>query len=114
MELKDFISETLFQIVTGVVDAQTKVNAMGKGGSVNPFVHQLHDSSNCPRTPSGEAVAQVDFDIAIIAEEGTGTKGGIGVVAGIFALGSQGQSKENFQTTNKIKFNVPVSLPAQR
>lgn len=115
MELKDFISETLFQIVTGVVDAQTKVANAGKGGAVNPYVHSLNEpKSTYARTNEKEPVVLVDFDIAIAAEQGTDTKGGVGVVAGIFALGSQGQSKENLQSTNKIKFNVPVMLPLQK
>lgn len=31
--------------------------------------------------------------------------------AGIFTLGSQGESKENSQSSNKIKFSKPVVLP---
>jgi hypothetical protein len=115
MELKDFISETLSQIVTGVVDAQTKVATAGKGGAINPYVHAPHDiKSTYAWTNSKEPVVLVDFDIAIAAEQGTDTKGGIGVVAGIFAFGSQGQSKENQQSTNKIKFSVPVMLPLHK
>lgn len=113
MELKDFISETLSQIIAGVVDAQSKVS--GKGGAVNPYVHQLNDLKTIyARTEDKEPVILVDFDIAIVAEQGTDTKGSIGVVAGIFALGTQGQSKENQQSSNKIKFNVPIMLPLQK
>lgn len=115
MELKDFISETLSQIIAGVVDAQSKVISAGKGGAVNPYVHSLNDpKSTYSRTEQKEPVVLVDFDIAIAAEQGTGTKGGVGVVAGIFTLGAQGQSNENQQTSNKIKFNVPVMLPLQQ
>jgi len=62
MELKDFISETLSQLVEGVIDAQSK----------------LKDT------------------------------------AGLFALGSQGQSNKNNQSFNKIQFSIPVAFPLQR
>lgn len=40
----------------------------------------------------------MEFDIAVTSIEGTETRGGIGVVAGVFALGSQGKSLENNQS----------------
>jgi hypothetical protein len=112
MELKDFIAETLSQIVTGVVEAQTKVSTAG--GSVVPHVRNASDDKSMyGRTNAGNPVIFVDFDVSIAAQEGTATKGGIGVVSGIFNLGSSGQSNENLQTSNKIKFKVPVGLPLQ-
>ena len=41
MELKYFISETLSQLIEGVVDAQKKVQE--SGGEVSPYVHSLSD-----------------------------------------------------------------------
>lgn len=112
MELKDFISETLSQLISGVVEAQSKVSS--SGGVVVPHVRTPSDEKALyGRTNDHLPVILVDFDISIMAQEGTGTKGGIGVVAGIFALGSQDQSNENLQTSNKIKFKIPVALPLQ-
>lgn len=112
MELKYFISETLSQLIEGVVEAQSKVQAFG--GRISPHVHTPSDPKSLyGRTNDKLPVIFVDFDISIEAQEGTGTKGGIGVVAGIFALGSQGESKENRQSSNKIKFSIPVALPLQ-
>lgn len=31
----------------------------------------------------------------------------------LFALSSQGEIKENIQTSNKIKYKIPVALPLQ-
>jgi hypothetical protein len=56
----------------------------------------------------------VEFDVALTAMEGTGTKGGIGVVAGMFALGSTGQSKEESSSVSRVKFSVPLSLPTPK
>ena len=115
MELKDFISETLSQLIDGVLDAQSKVQKSGsRGGRISPHVRTPSDPKSLyGRTNDDLPVIFVDFDISLVAQEGTGTKGGIGVVTGFLALGSQGESKENFQTSHKIKFKIPVALPLQ-
>ncbi|MBJ6801136.1 hypothetical protein [Geomonas propionica] len=114
MELKDFISETLSQLIEGVIDAQTKVMKPGSsGGRVSPHVRTPDVKSLYGVTNDNLPVIFVDFDISVEAQEGKGTKGGIGVVAGMFTLGSQGESKENVQTSNKIRFKIPVALPLQ-
>ncbi len=113
MELKHFISETLSNLIEGVVEAQAKVQS--SGGRVSPYVSKPSDSKTIyGRTNDKLPVIFVDFDISIEANEGKGTKGGIGVVTGMFTLGSQGESKENRQSSNRIKFSVPVALPLQR
>ncbi len=112
MQLKDFISETLSQLIAGVVEAQEKVQT--SGGRVSPHVRNLSDSKSLyGRTNDQLPVIFVDFDISVEAQEAKGTKGGIGVVTGMFNLGSAGESKENRQSMNKIKFSIPVALPLQ-
>jgi hypothetical protein len=115
MDLKDFISGTLSQLIDGVIDAQNKVQSVGRsGGRVNPHVRTPHpDASIYGVTNDKLPVIFVDFDVSLVAQEGTGTKGGIGVVTGFLALGSQGESKEQVQTSRKIKFRIPVALPLQ-
>lgn len=112
MDLKDFVSETLMQVVSGVVDAQTRVRSVG--GAVVPLVRNPpEDIGLYGTTNDGKPVVLIDFDVSIAVQEGTATKGGIGVVAGVFTLGTQGQSNENTQTASRIKFRVPVALPLQ-
>jgi hypothetical protein len=53
----------------------------------------------------------VEFDVAVTASSATGTKGGVGVVAGILALGAQGQSNQENKALSRLKFSVPISLP---
>ncbi len=112
MELKYFISETLSQLVEGVTDAQSKVHKFG--GRVSPWVPSSFDPKKVyGRTNDGMPVIFVDFDVSIEAQEGTGTKAGIGVVTGMFNLGSSGESQESKQSSNKIGFSIPVALPLQ-
>ncbi|WPD22960.1 MAG: hypothetical protein SD837_00055 [Candidatus Electrothrix scaldis] len=110
MELKDFISETLTQLVEGIADAQSRVD--GKGGRVCPYTYNKPEhKSVIAKTKDNLPVVAVDFDVLITAEDGTGTKGNVSVVAGIFNLGSQGESKHSNQSASRVKFMVPVALP---
>lgn len=56
----------------------------------------------------------VKFDVGITATEGSGTKGGIGVVTGVVALGSQGRSDKAVEGVDRIQFTVPILLPGFR
>jgi hypothetical protein len=61
---------------------------------------------------SKNAVIQhVEFDVAVSAIEGTGTKAGVGVLAGAFNFGASGSSNQESQTASRIKFSVPITLP---
>lgn len=110
-----FISETLCQIVDGVKEAQQR--ATQARGGINPRLvgpiasdlmkHKLF-------VTSGGVAQFVEFDVALTATEGTGTKGGIGVVVGAIALGSSGQSRTENSASSRVKFSVPVVLPAER
>ncbi len=112
MDLKEFISRALADIVQGVLDAQDTLGTNGK--YINPELSTqqgTHEEERRLVSIQGQLVQAVDFDVAVTATEGTGTKGGIGVVAGVFALGSQGQSTAETSAVSRIKFSVPVALP---
>ena len=100
MELQDFIDETLKQIISGVRSAQE--SAIELGAKVNP------------RGGSVVEMRSVHFDIAVSTSEGTEKKGGIVVVVGpVGSVGSQDQSDVVSSSMSRIKFSVPVKLPAQ-
>jgi hypothetical protein len=112
MKLKDFVAETLKEIVDGVADAQYHWSQ--KGGSVIPGGLEYSDKAGPGAlydVPSGRPVQVIEFDVAVTTEEGTGTEGGIGVFVGAVALGSKGKSDASMTTVNRIKFSVPVLLP---
>lgn len=112
MELKEFIGQALADIVQGVLDAQQSLGANGK--YINPELSTqqgTHEKHGKLVSIQGQLVLSVEFDVAVTATEGKGTKGGIGVVAGVFALGSQGQSSAEVSAVSRIKFTVPMALP---
>ena len=114
MDLKDFIAQTLTQIVEGVQAAQSEIQA--KGAKVNPgFVgdyKEIAKSGGGLLCATGGTAQIVEFEVALTVSEGTGTKGGIGVFAGAVSLGSAGQSSAENKSVSRVKFSVPLALPA--
>lgn len=117
MELQIFVAETLKQIIDGVVDAQ--VHAKKKGAVVNPAGRIVSDWMSRKETKVRETDdpargQSIEFDVAVTAGEGTQKKGGLGIIVGPVALGGQGQATANNQSVSRVKFAVPILLPAQK
>jgi hypothetical protein len=112
VNLRDFISETLTQIVGGVADAQRAASEMG--GKVSPRLSGIasHASDHGFLSAQGGSAQVVRFDVALTVKEGTGTKGGIGIVAGIVSVGSAGQSSTENSSVSRVQFSVPLTLPS--
>ena len=111
MELREFVAVTLTQIVEGVKEAQTR--SKDHGAQVNPSLSTSAElaAKHGILIASGSAAQLVQFDVALTATEGTRTKGGIGVVVGVVALGSTGQSQAENSSVSRVKFSVPLVLP---
>jgi hypothetical protein len=108
VDLKEFVSQTLTQIMEGVREAQS---ASTHGGVVSPTLNHFGKLSEVVQTDTGHFAHMVDFDVALTVEQGSGTKGGIGLVVGPVTLGSTGQSSAQNSSVSRVKFRVPVVLP---
>jgi hypothetical protein len=111
MDLKDFVASTLTQITQGVSEAQSVVRS--SGGLVNPaMTGVVNRESYFGSVETGQHVFLVDFDVAVVASEATGTHAGAKLeVASILSLGVGGKSDAATQSTSRIKFKVPIALP---
>ncbi|MGG7056414.1 hypothetical protein [Nitrosomonas sp. ANs5] len=116
MNLKEFVSESIIEITDGIIDAQSRISS--KDAQVAPEIETLFTKSQTGGSnlalgwdKNGNLVHTLEFDVAVTASEGAETKGGIGVVAGVFALGSQGKSESNNQSISRLKFRIPISFP---
>ncbi|MEJ2362409.1 MAG: hypothetical protein P8Z75_13490, partial [Gammaproteobacteria bacterium] len=111
VDLKEFISETMIQIISGVVEAQEQEKTIG--GTVSPRLTAGSEfgAQHGFLRAEGGAAQIVQFDVALTAKEGSGTKGGIGIVSGIVSLGTSGQSQEENASVSRVKFSVPLILP---
>lgn len=106
MDLKDFISETLAQIAEGAAHAAERCGAVGATAGPKTAKFMGAEGTNLQQS------VDVEFTVALSVTEGSVTKGGIGVLAGIFAVGSQGQSSDAKASITHVKFTIQMTLPA--
>jgi hypothetical protein len=107
MELQDFVTSTLQQIVAGVSAA---MQADGQGRIAPKIGHGEDDPTILRRFPGWDGVFLVEFDVAVTASEAT-SKGGGGGIAVLSVLSVKGEAKRDVETSSvsRIKFSVPVT-----
>jgi hypothetical protein len=107
IELREFVKETLVQLIQGVADAQAATTATG--GLVAPggmaVGGDLYKASMVAST-SRRVAQMVEFDLAVTGSE----SGAKAVTVGVVAEDTRSESR----STNRIKFAVPVLLPEGR
>lgn len=111
MELREFVAETLKQIIDGTSAAQE--HAATTGAIVNPRTVRQGDAKHAlPHDhATGRSVQFVEFDVLVSAGESTERKGGLGIFVVGFAAGGQGASGTSSVASNHVKFSVGVCLP---
>ncbi len=90
MELDEFISSTLSQIIKGVKDAQDQY-----GDLVNPCEF-------------GENMKSVDFDVAVAVVENNSTDGKAKISVMGSGIGGAASAKTIEKSSTKVKFSVPL------
>jgi len=116
MELKEFVTESLGQIIAGVREAQ---KAAGKEGNmINPGFLSTESGTRIPdgllvasTGSTGWVISVVNFDVAVRVTDGKSSSGKASL--SIFSVGADGEMKrENSSSSvSRIQFNVPVALP---
>jgi hypothetical protein len=117
VELKDFVAESLRQILEGVTAAQ------GFAGTLNAFVNPSDNALSGEKTyaasilipgsgPYRRVVQMIEFDVALVVSTDTLTKAGAGVLAVVSVGGSKATAAAQ-QTTSRLKFSIPIVLPFQ-
>ena len=112
MDLKEFISMTLIQIVEGVADSAARAAELGgsvspafSAGSTGKHIGYKADGSNQP-------VYGIEFDVAVVASSNTSAEGGAKLtIATVFSAGGKAGEAAKEETTSRIRFLVPLSLP---
>jgi hypothetical protein len=93
MDIKEFVSETLKQIVDGVIDAKNRKD----GEAVD--VHYPNRTQ------------KVTFDVAVTVIEGKETGGKAGISVWSIGAGVTGKTESSSSTISRIKFDIPIELP---
>ena len=118
MELQEFITGTLVQIARGIEGAAEQLKT--SKAIVNP--RNVSTSSTKDEHIYGylnvhrkfyKVVQKIDFDVAVTAEKGKETKGGIGISVGSMTVGTQGKLDSSSSSVSRIRFSVPMVLPME-
>lgn len=114
MDLKDFISETLLSIISGVTDAQAKARELD--AHVNPAglsrnSTKVSDNAIWDNTNNNYA-RLVTFDVAVTAEDTAKAGAKVKVIAGIFGADAGAETGSKNSLASRVQFTVPILLPA--
>jgi hypothetical protein len=111
MDIKEFVSSTILQIMEAVAESQEQAVALG--GYVNPTAHSMpKDGAHIGFTATGQVIYAIDFDVAVTVASESGTEaGGRLQVASIVSIGAKGKGSDKSETMSRVKFAVPVMLP---
>jgi hypothetical protein len=113
VDLQQFVRETLTEIVLGVNAAQDQAEVEASGARINPAGIGLAAMPDgyLGNLSSGEAVFVVDFDLAVtVTGSGPGEIGAKIQVLGQLTAKLNGTKKSARNSTNRIKFRVPIAL----
>lgn len=109
MNLQEFISETLRQIIDGVSAAQK--HAEEKGAFINEPVREYGGGRRIdPDFLPKEQV--IDFDIAVTTSSSSEIKGGLGVFVASLGTGYQAEKGGSESAISRVKFSIPIILPS--
>lgn len=113
MELKEFIKETLTQIIEGVSEARS--SASKTGAIISPTgisnSNGIGDYIKPDPYKDNRQVHAVSFEVGLTSEDNNQRKGGIGVILGAFSVGGVGKNEENIRAVTNVKFTVPIVYP---
>lgn len=107
MELREFISTVLVEIVRGVEDAQSRIK--DSKATINPL--GLQTQIALEQNEGSPEFSEVEFEVGVRADKKGGAGGGIGVQLAVFSVGGDRKSLESESHINKLRFSVPVHLP---
>ncbi|MFA6544957.1 MAG: hypothetical protein WCS99_11050 [Limisphaerales bacterium] len=114
MELREFVAESLKQIVLGVTDAQGACAVTDAVINPKGLLYRNTEAVLLQWSSDGRRAERVDFDIAVSTVDATKTKGGIGVFVGPVGLGSQGHSDNSNSSESRIKFSLMILFPSSQ
>ncbi len=110
VKLRDFIAEALMEVQHGVQNAIDQRDKSGVAGRISPI---FSDPSN-PGLNWEKNLEKVEFDVAVTESSTRKTAGGGGLeIVSIGKLGAKRSTTVEHGAVNRIRFSVPVLLPAQ-
>lgn len=116
MDIKDFIKGSLLQIVDGITEANTALEA--KGASI-PTTGVAREGVWCSlvkdkNNPHTRLAMRVDFDLAVTVSQSDNLKAGGGIsIASLLNAGATSENCSQSESVSRIKYTIPLELPNQ-
>jgi hypothetical protein len=115
MELKDFIAQTISQIMEGVKESQELAHQ--SGGAVNPKGQMYLVEDAAPFMDKGTTRIGdfMHFDVAVEVTEGKAKSGGAKIsVPTIGGLGGELNEETRNKSISRVSFRIPVIFPKSK
>ena len=112
MELKEFIKQTLSQVVFAIKESQDELQDTGviispKYTRKTAYSYEMSDSHL-----ANSQVHEIKFNVSLSVENNTGEKAGLNVLTGWLNAGGQLSSEQMKQNLNSVEFTIPVVFPS--
>jgi len=108
MKLDQYVEETIKQIIDGVGAASAY--ATSKGASVNPIAVGGDNARLFVRGKDLVPVHELEFHVAVSVTESQSASTPE-ITVGSITQGSSGSNSEAINSSNTIKFSIPIALP---
>ena len=107
MNVQEFISTTLSQIIHGVDDAR---HGLPDGTLIAPKTHVTHSRAVTKGTHDQQQTQDVNFDIAITVVESSEKEGSAGIRVASIGIGGSVGAGSSTEIINRVQFTVPVAF----
>lgn len=119
MDLREFIKESLVQISRGITDANEELK--DSEAIINPKGIRAHstEAQSYGRiderfTDRDSLVHLVNFDVALHAESGSETGGGLKLSIASIGANANTKSNDSEKSESRIKFEIPMKYPSSK
>ena len=108
MDLKNFVSDTITQIIEGIADAQIRIKENPSHATINPDPMHYTEAGNISQS---RRIRDIEFDVALSVES-TGSSGAkVSVIGGFFGGKVEAGTGSSEGRVNRVNFSVPVRCP---
>jgi len=106
MELKEFISKALQDIIGGVIDAQEKI----PNGFIIPNVVKNFQAIEYGISD----IQSVEFEVSVIGDKKTGSEAKLSVVAAVIGGNVKGNLNQSTSNVSRLSFKIPIRFPQHK
>ncbi|MGD9689621.1 MAG: hypothetical protein AB7K52_06555 [Phycisphaerales bacterium] len=110
--MREFVKNTISQVVQGVHEAQVATNA--SGAFVYPRSQVYWSSKSGKPEYDGTGAAHpvpIEFDLAVTVTESSDMSGAAGVSVAWVNIGGGGMTAQSNQVISRLRFTIPIVPP---